>query len=429
MGFEKEEADISLQTCQPGLPLLDVGEAANRQPDPVLLKLAEKPDLSPLSEQDRASIVIEESAGAVIAKIAGLISAEAQAALMTRVEPENRAYATVVLQTHQATLERILAPVNKGEKFVIPQLCLRGENDQLVLPDGDFFLDAGQWTLTGPARLSDTEFSLHEDGKTFEIDIEDGHLHERFVSTSEQMNLALVDTGWTDLLLARNLDKKLRQRDISQPVLLEFIRRTIVYLIEERHIPLPALVRGRFLLQKVLDSKIRKLRAEARRRGYQSCLFANNAPVEVSFEFGLTFGPYDYEPRWMYPGRPYRFSKHFYPQVGELKNSGEEFECAKLLDIHPKVKYWVRNIERSPRSFRLATSTDYFYPDFVAMLTDGRTMIVEYKGALHDPVDVAEKESIGKLWEAKYEKRGLFLMAWNEREGCNTEQQIHKTIG
>lgn len=151
--------------------------------------------------------------------------------------------------------------------------------------------------------------------------------------------------------------------------------------------------------------------------------------MEVSFDHALSFGPYDYEPRWLYSGRPYRFSKHFYPQVGELENSGEEFECAKLLDIHPKVKYWVRNIERSPCSFRLPTSTDYFYPDFVAMLTDRRIIIVEYKGALHDPLDVAEKESIGKLWEAKSGKKGLFLMAWAEHEGCNTAQQIDKTIG
>lgn len=428
MGFEKEEADISLQACQPGLALPDAGEAAYRPPDPVVLELGEKPDLSTFSEQDRASIVIEKSGSAVIAKINGLISAEAQAALVRNVEPDNRDYAAITLQTHQATLERILAPVSKGEKFVIPQLCLR-VNGQLTLPEGDIFLDAGQWTLTGPVRLSETEFSLHEDGKTFEIDIEDGHLHERFVSTAGQMNLDLVDTGWTDLHLARWLDKKLRQPDISQPVLLEFIRRTLAYLVAERHIPLPALVRGRFLLQKVLDSKVRNLRAEARKRGYQVSLFADNAPAEVSFDHALSLGPYDYEPRWLYSGRPYRFSKHFYPQVGELKNSGEEFECAKLLDIHPKVKYWVRNIERSRCSLRLPTSTDYFYPDFVAMLTDGRIMIVEYKGALHDPMDVAEKESIGKLWEAKSGKKGLFLIAWDEHEGCNTAQQIDKTIG
>lgn len=47
-----------------------------------------------------------------------------------------------------------------------------------------------------------------------------------------------------------------------------------------------------------------------------------------------------------------------------------------------EVKYWVRNLAVQPRtSFWLPTSTDRFYPDFVAELVDGRVLVMEYKGA------------------------------------------------
>ena len=54
----------------------------------------------------------------------------------------------------------------------------------------------------------------------------------------------------------------------------------------------------------------------------------------------------------------YVFRNHIYPQVGELKNAGKEFECAKLLDMHQQVTFLVRNLERPQYSFRLPTSTD-----------------------------------------------------------------------
>jgi type III restriction enzyme len=86
-----------------------------------------------------------------------------------------------------------------------------------------------------------------------------------------------------------------------------------------------------------------------------------------------------------------------------------------------KVKYWVRNIERSNYSFFLPTSTDKFYPDFVALLTDGRILAVEYKGEhLLSNDDTKEKENIGKFWQEKSNGKCLFLLSSKE----NLEQQI-----
>lgn len=93
-----------------------------------------------------------------------------------------------------------------------------------------------------------------------------------------------------------------------------------------------------------------------------------------------------------YPGRPpfyqgtYRFQKHFHGssrihdlrQRTDASHLAEEFVCARAIDEDRRVKHWVRNVERDERfSFWLPTSTDYFYPDFVAELTEGRVLAVE----------------------------------------------------
>jgi type III restriction enzyme len=89
----------------------------------------------------------------------------------------------------------------------------------------------------------------------------------------------------------------------------------------------------------------------------------------------------------------------------------EEFKCAQFLDDLPQVKFWVRNLPRKPTSFRLQTSTDWFYPDFVCQLTDGRTLAVEYKGKhLYDGTDADEKRAVGAVWQSRSGGKCLFVM-------------------
>jgi hypothetical protein len=138
-----------------------------------------------------------------------------------------------------------------------------------------------------------------------------------------------------------------------------------------------------------------------------------------------------YPAAWAYTGR-YQFKKHFFSAIGELKSEGEEFDCAQLLDNLAQVHYWIRNLSGRPKSsFWLPTSTDRFYPDFVARLTDGRILVVEYKGA--DRVttdDTKEKRNIGKLWAAKSNGKGLFVMAEKRNaEGLSLAGQIGRAVG
>lgn len=90
--------------------------------------------------------------------------------------------------------------------------------------------------------------------------------------------------------------------------------------------------------------------------------------------------------------------------IGNLKSQGEAFLCAMFLDQMPEVEYWVKNVEKKPGSFWLPTSRHRFYPDFVAKLTDGRILVVEYKGRkLSEAASEREKGDIGKLWASRSE--------------------------
>jgi len=96
------------------------------------------------------------------------------------------------------------------------------------------------------------------------------------------------------------------------------------------------------------------------------------------------------------------------------------------IDAHPKVKHWVRNIERQEQfSFWLPTATDYFYPDFVAELEDGRILVVEYKGEVYSTNDDSrEKKQVGHQWEKSSGGRCLFLFAVADDQGRDVFRQL-----
>ncbi len=125
----------------------------------------------------------------------------------------------------------------------------------------------------------------------------------------------------------------------------------------------------------------------------------------------------------------YRFSKHYYDLTRDLKSSGEEFRCAQAIDACPKVKTWVRNVDRQAGSFYLPTSKDRFYPDFVAQLNDERILVIEYKGKhLVFSDDTREKCNIGKLWAEKSQGKALSMLVCEEVPKFTFERQMQSLI-
>ena len=124
-----------------------------------------------------------------------------------------------------------------------------------------------------------------------------------------------------------------------------------------------------------------------------------------------------------YGGR-YQFSKHYFPVLADLKDGGQEFQCAQLIDRHPKVRHWVRNLDTAPCGFGLPTSRGRFYADFVAELADGRVALLEFKGLLqHEPYEL-EKRQVGELWARSSGGKAVF--GWLTFEGL--AQQLDNAL-
>jgi len=304
-------------------------------------------------------------------------------------------------------------PVAFVEPLKVPQLAIRVEN-QLELFE-DQFLEM-PWNLSecDPA-LSESEFpSEYESGASGSIDVtKNGHVEMTdFVRTlHRQLDLLEEETGWTLPELTVWLDRKIPHPDIPQSQSGLYIRNVLAALMERRNLQIEHLARHKFPLSRAIEEKIDSLRRIHRRSSFDALLFNPETPFEVGPDLCLTYDENAYAPNWYYEGS-YRFSKHLYKQIGELKSDGEEFECAVQLDSSEQVAVWIRNLDRRPESsFWLQTSTDRFYPDFVARMTDGRILVVEYKGADRwSNDDSKEKRAIGDLWAARSIGRCIFVM-------------------
>ena len=129
---------------------------------------------------------------------------------------------------------------------------------------------------------------------------------------------------------------------------------------------------------------------------------------------------------------PANHRQHLYPSVGEMNRP--ETELAVVLDALPEVEVWLRNLERHSHSFRLpcpAKGNDWFYPDFLARLHDGRVLVMEYKGGHIEDGDKAKRQ-IGLAWQRAMQGQGLFLWIGDSEEtaqGRGIAQQILARLG
>ncbi len=306
------------------------------------------------------------------------------------------------------------APAVRGETFKVPKLMVKRNQSYLDF-EASRFLET-VWQLSEcDAELSEeefpSEFSTRERG---EIGLsEEGKVEMRFLGQlHQQMTLLAPDKGWDAARLADWLDRTIKHLDILQRESLPFLQRLVNYLIEERNIPIEVLIRNKYALKDAAAAKIDSHRQNVHQAAYENYLLPDFAtPVVVSPDHCFSFDPHGYPYNTRYEGI-YRFQKHYYRDVGDLKSKGEEVQCAQFIDTLPQVNFWVRNLERKPlHSFWLQTSTDRFYPDFVCLLKDGRYLVVEYKGLqLWSADDAREKREIGELWEARSGGSCLFVM-------------------
>ena len=86
-----------------------------------------------------------------------------------------------------------------------------------------------------------------------------------------------------------------------------------------------------------------------------------------------------------------------------------------------------RNVARHENSLWLPRVTGRFYPDFVARLRDGRTLVVEYKGAmLAGAPEAREKDMIGRLWGRT--TGNFFLTVQKMKNGLGPLEQMQAAL-
>ncbi len=438
MGFERYEAAQALAPAQGVLPGTGDGNGSEPKPAEAIVSLPAMPAAEVPAELRDTLELCPTSSGAT-AIVRGELSAEVEDFLLTSCNAGKQQDAVKeAIERERMRQAALLAPSARGVRFApLPQLCLDFDGE-LQPVEQRMLAELGQFDLFAePVSLAN--FDIRERGNAFEINLaEESVSYEVIDSTQLHLNEVAAHANENDLV--RTLEGECRQVDVFPTTMRKWLLAVLRHLQADRHFTLTALVRGRFVLAEAIRHEIERRRKLAIGKGFQASLpgFVCAPPQGEGFRYTFRFEPNQY------PGRPpfysgrFRFKKHYYPVIHDLREKrasknewAEEFTCAQAIEMHPEVKLWVRNVEREPRfSFWLPTATDYFYPDFIAELKDGRILAVEYKGEPYKTNDDSrEKKNIGAQWEHSSGGKCLFLMAVSDDElGRGVARQIDDKI-
>ena len=437
MGFEEDEAHDCIEPVQPELGGLG---SLFRQRDVTgprfLLAFAASAEVvSALRELERDGVTVQETDdGAVEVAVAGRVGADLEEAILRAVPENERPAIAKAVAEHRVNLRDLpRSPADQGGEIEVPRLVAAVQG-VLEFADTDRFLEHHDWSLLDHSpRMDENEFAIRETDRSFEIDLDGNRITYQFASEEEQLTLNVDVEGWTPDALVLWLDRQVRQPDIRQSELIRWLRGLMSHLVSARRMHISGLMRGKFLLARKVREKLEDIRRNEREGVYQRHLFAPEARVGVSFDHAFTFHQGMYRDQRRYRGR-WRPRRHFLgaDQVPAFDGveGGEEMQCAQVIDSLPGVRHWVRNVARHPASFSLPLVAGRFYPDFVALLDDGRLLVVEYKGAhIAEGADTAEKRTIGVLWERASGGRCLFLMTEKTVDGKDVRRQLMEKTG
>jgi type III restriction enzyme len=441
MGFNKWEADLSIQQCG-----LSVDTPQTQWQPPIMPELAvalpHVPDITFFSDEVKQAIQIyptTQGATLLIAKGTDESTFKQIEAFIVQSTPiKKQPQVQTAFNDARAERQANHAGENWNKRFaLIPQLCLFVDNEWQVV-EKEVIENAVELDLL-KYPISLAAFNIRETAQSFEIDMNIAGEKVTYKPTpAEQLAFNEMRTDTTSNDLVMWLDKKVRYTGLTQAQLRAYLLKLVDYLMYERKFTLTALVRAQFQLSLAVRNEIDRLFVLARSEAFQSDLFGKMtiAPTPEPWN-QFEFKPGIYPVRKPYRGS-YEFSKHFYSQIDDLREkkkdgkNAEEFICAQVIDMHPRVKYWVRNIaQQRETSFWLPTATDYFYPDFVCELDDGSIAVIEYKGEPYITNDDSkEKKSVGLQWASNSGGKRIFLMARSKAEdGRGIELQIDDALG
>jgi type III restriction enzyme len=428
MGFEAldvasmivQQAALPLfETSQPLTPVEYARVATN------FVASAAPPELLAMPGVKAAQI-----AGEAQVVVTGHISAELETLLLAQVRgAKKQEQVREKVAQHNALAAAQTAPASRGAVFApVPILGYRATPQGQLWPlEREAVLETVEIDLLSPDSVQLPGFHVVEQSNTFEIYLQNAHVQLRAADASQ----IAFDYGSSTITaddLVRWLDQSLFQKlpEFTQGQRSSYFAAVVNHLLHDKGLSLVALAKARFKLAQDIEAHVGDLKDRAAKAQFRQLVLEQKWEIAPDWEHPLVFerNRYPAPAGSRYSGR-YQFTKHFYPVLADLKDGGEEFACAQLLDHHPAVKHWVRNLDTVPCGFALCTSRGRFFPDFVAELVDDRIAVVEYKGAhlLSDPYEM-EKRQVGELWANTSGGRCVFGHIVKDRAGVGMGAQL-----
>ena len=301
-------------------------------------------------------------------------------------------------------------------------LFYSSEENREVVATAETLYQVAAWNDLPDNCLID-EFRIEETATTFSISTKDGKVLYENKGKYDMPSLLQDDEPPDRNYLASWLEREIRDRQgrYLPETLKSLINANLDNLLKQH--PLPLLYRVRYQLAEALRNFLIKHEQKVAKHTASLFLLDNDdARCEFSFHFpanilrGAGEKPYD---------GSYIFKKHHTPFIGAFDND-EESECARLLDSHEQVRRWFRNPSRKPYSYSLPFDAQYnFFPDFVVELSNGKTLVVEYKGGhLYSNDDSKRKRRIGEKMEELAAGECFFIMVGNRKGAPLLKQQI-----
>jgi len=437
MGFEESEVHDNIETVQP--ELLDglFGRQTKAKPSfqvSLDVPVAELKGIETVAPY-KIRVAPDENGKARIS-VTDYPTPQEEARIFAAMPERHHKQFQEALTEFKAANEATATPAQRGISFVAPRLMATVQGE-LMFADNALFLEYHDWTLRDHShQLSETEFAIQQVADTFEIDLDGDRLTVAFSDQTELLSRDIDVEGWTEAGLVQWLDRKVRDRFIGQGELIAWLGAVVSHLIRDRGIPLSSLMRCQFVLARCVQKKLAAIYDAESNKSYQMNLFGGDASPAISFDQGFKFFDGMFAGVRLYRGRN-KFLRHFtgndqvpaFDGKGENGSEGEELQCAVALDSIGDVKHWIRNVPQHPNAFYLPRAGGYHYPDFVAELKDGRTLVVEYKGqrGKSDPKEI-ESLNIGKKWQAVSDNKAVYCRVELELDGLDMRGQIMRAI-
>lgn len=374
--------------------LLDLGRLNQEVADKVRVEEVPAPPLEP-------GETVSAGQPTIAIHLHGTLSPEATRLISTTVQ--RHPVRTKVIEFLQETTATDDGPTRFG-RIRLP--LLEAVFEQFTIPFTSEFAGQQPWDLADcDATLDENLFPAASPIQAWEYDYTKSGL--QFHEEQDFLAIALQNSflkGWNDRMTLEQAVAQFVSMDCPSQTfesIALFVDRVVDHLKAARKLDLTKVRLETRRLTAAILKLIQRYADQARVRTFQEMLFEQPKTVRASTSTIFDLATSDYSPTYYYSGN-YQFSRHYYSgRIGMLKEGTEEYECARHLDAHPQVKCWLRNLAK--HGFGLPWHEGNFYPDFIAVRTDGVLVVVEHKGkhlrAGLDGQNKAERVNrVGQIW-------------------------------